>query len=164
MGKRATAKRARGGRREHFTSTGESVGFIVREVYRSFARCLQARIAREGVTIGMWFVLRMLWDKDGTTQRELGERVGINGPTVVVALNSMERAGLVKRVQNRDDRRKINVFLTERGRKMKGKLWPMAADVLAIGLSGLTQAQMKSLKKMLTQVRVNLENDPFGAA
>jgi len=83
---------------------------------------------------------------------------------VVAALNSMERAGLVKRVQNRDDRRKINVFLTERGRKMKGKLWPMAADVLAIGLSGLTQAQMKSLKKMLTQVRVNLENDPFGAA
>ena len=84
-----------------------------------FARCLQPRIAREGVSIGMWFVLRMLWDEDGMTQRELGERVGINGPTMVTALNSMERAGLVKRVHNQVDRRKINVFLTKRGREFE---------------------------------------------
>lgn len=128
-----------------------------------FARCLAPRIAREGVSIGMWFVLRMLWDEDGMTQRELGERVGINGPTMVTALNSMERAGLVKRVQNRDDRRKINVFLTERGHRLKSKLWPMASEVLEIGLSGLSPEQVKSLNKMLSQVRVNLEHDKFGS-
>jgi len=148
--------------RDHYTSTRESVGFIVREVYRSFARCLQPRIAREGVSIGMWFVLRMLWDEDGMTQRELGERVGINAPTMVTALNSMERAGLVKRVQNRTDRRKINVFLTERGRKLKRKLWPMAADVLSVGLSGLNRNQVLSLNKMLTQILLNLEHDHSG--
>ena len=49
----------------------------------------------------MWFALRMLWDEDGMTQRELGERVDINGPTMVTAINAMERADLVKRVQNR---------------------------------------------------------------
>jgi DNA-binding MarR family transcriptional regulator len=160
--KRPTVKRLSGARRDHYTSTRESVGFVVREVYRSFARCLQPRIAREGVSIGMWFVLRMLWDEDGMTQRELGERVGINGPTMVTALNSMERAGLVKRVQNRTDRRKINIFLTERGRKLKRKLWPMAAEVLALGLSGLTRNQVESLNKMLRQVLLNLEHDHFG--
>ena len=158
----SAAKRLRGAGRDHYTSTRESVGFIVREVYRSFARRLQPRIAREGVSIGMWFVLRMLWDEDGMTQRELGERVGINGPTMVTALNSMERAGLVKRVQNRTDRRKINIFLTARGRNLKRKLWPIAADVLGVGLSGLTRNQVQSLNKMLTQIRLNLENDHFG--
>ena len=97
------------------------------------------------------------------TQRELGERVGINGPTMVTALNSMERAGLVKRVQNRDDRRKINVFLTERGHRLKSKLWQLASEVLEIGLSGLSPEQVKSLNKMLSQVRVNLEHDKFGS-
>jgi len=159
--KKRTAKGVRRGRLDHYTSTRESVGFVVREVWRLFARCLQPRIAREGVTIGMWFALRMLWDEDGVTQRELGERVGINGPTMVMALNSMERAGLVKRVKNRTDRRKINVFLTERGRKLKNKLWPMAAEVLALGTTGLTRKQVQSLNKMLTQIRVNLENDRF---
>ncbi|MGB8896052.1 MAG: MarR family winged helix-turn-helix transcriptional regulator [Pseudolabrys sp.] len=159
--KRPVAKRSNGFRLDHYTSTRESVGFVVREVWRLFARCLQPRIAREGVSIGMWFVLRMLWDEDGMTQRELGERVGINGPTMVMALNSMERAGLVKRVHNQADRRKINVFLTERGRKLKSKLWPMAAEVLALGLSGLTRGQIQSLNKMLAQIRLNLERDHF---
>jgi MarR family transcriptional regulator, organic hydroperoxide resistance regulator len=126
-----------------------------------FARCLQPRIAREGVSIGMWFVLRMLWDEDGMTQRELGERVGINGPTMVMALNSMERAGLVKRVHNPTDRRKINVFLTARGRNSKRKLWPMAAEVLALGLSGLNRSQVQTLNTMLAQVRQNLERDHY---
>jgi MarR family transcriptional regulator, organic hydroperoxide resistance regulator len=155
-------KRADGARLEHFISTRDSVGFVVREVWRSFARSLQPRIAREGVTIGMWFVLRMLWDADGMTQRELGERVGINGPTMVTALNAMERAGLVKRVQNRRDRRKINVFLTKRGRKLKARLWPMAAEVLELGLAGLTRQQVQSLGKMLAQICANLERDPLG--
>jgi MarR family transcriptional regulator, organic hydroperoxide resistance regulator len=161
--KRPAAKRSSVARLDHYVSTRESVGFVVREVWRLFARCLAPRIAREGVSIGMWFVLRMLWDEDGMTQRELGERVGINGPTMVSALNSMGRAGLVKRVQNRDDRRKINVFLTERGHKLKSKLWPMASEVLEIGMSGLSPAQVKSLNKMLSQVRMNLERDKFGS-
>jgi DNA-binding MarR family transcriptional regulator len=162
LSKRPAVKRSSGKRLDQYVSTRESVGFSVREVWRSFARCLQPRIAREGVSIGMWFALRMLWDEDGTTQRELGERVGINGPTMVIAINSMERAGLVKRVQNRADRRKINIFLTERGRKLKRKLWPMAAEVLALGLSGLSRNQVYSLNKMLLQIRLNLEHDHFG--
>ena len=162
LAKRPVIKKSGGSRLEEFITTRESVGFVVREVWRSFARCLQPRIAREGVSIGMWFALRMLWDEDGMTQRELGERVGINGPTMVSAINSMERAGLVKRVQNRADRRKINIFLTERGRNLKRKLWPMAAEVLALALSGLTRNQVYALNKMLMQIRLNLEHDHSG--
>ncbi|HXZ21319.1 MAG TPA: MarR family winged helix-turn-helix transcriptional regulator [Pseudolabrys sp.] len=161
MNKTSAVSRSSRPRLDRYVSTHESVGFVVREVWRLFARCLQPRIAREGVSIGMWFVLRMLWDEDGMTQRELGERVGINGPTMVAALNSMERAGLVKRVHNRTDRRKINVFLTERGRKLKSKLWPMAAEVLAMGLAGLSPSDVRSLNKMLAQIRLNLERDQF---
>jgi len=160
--KRPAIKQPNNVRRDHYISTHGSVGFVVREVWRLYARCLQPRIAREGVSIGMWFVLRMLWDEDGMTQRELGDRVGINGPTVVAALNSMERAGLVKRVQNTADRRKINVFLTKRGRDLKRKLWPMAAEVLDLSMAGLSRSQVKSLNEMLEKIRLNLEHDHFG--
>ncbi len=160
--KRPAVKQSNGAHRGRYISTHGSVGFVVREVWRLYARCLQPRIAREGVTIGMWFVLRMLWDEDGMTQRELGDRVGINGPTMVAALNSMERAGLVKRVHNQVDRRKINVFLTKRGRDLKSKLWPMAAEVLDLSLAGLSFRQVKSLIEMLTKIRLSLGRDHFG--
>lgn len=162
MSRRSAVKRLDDSRLDHYISTHDSVGFVVREVWRLFARCLQPRIAREGVTIGMWFVLRMLWDADGMTQRELSERVGIHGPAMVTSLNSMERAGLVRRVHNRTDRRKINVFLTARGRNLQSKLWPMAAEVLDISLAGLNAGQIQSLNKMLVQIRHNLEGDRFG--
>jgi DNA-binding MarR family transcriptional regulator len=161
LAKRPAVKRSNNALSDDYISTRRSVGFVVREVWRLYARCLQPRIAREGVSIGMWFILRMLWDEDGTTQRELGGRVGINGPTMVTALNSMERAGLVKRVHNQDDRRKINVFLTKRGRELKRKLWPMAAEVLALSMAGLTRSEVQSLSEMLAQLRANLERDHF---
>jgi len=162
VSRRVAVKRSVDTRLDRYVSTHDSVGFVVREVWRLFARCLQPRIAREGVTIGMWFVLRMLWDEDGMTQRELSERVGIHGPAMVTALNAMERAGLVKRVHNRIDRRKINVVLTAHGRNLQSKLWPMATEVLELGLAGLSPSQVQSLNKMLAQIRTNLEHDQFG--
>ena len=74
----------------------------------------------------------------------------------------MERAGLVKRVHNQVDRRKINVFLTKRGRDLQSKLWPMAADVLDLSVAGLSRSQIKSLNEMLAKIRLNLEHDHFG--
>src|SRR5262249_41688439 len=92
-----------------------SVGYLVRQTHRALTRALQARIAPHGVSIGMWFFLRALWQEDGISQRELSQRVGMMEPTTASALNNMERKGFVRRVRNRTDRRIVNVFLTERG-------------------------------------------------
>lgn len=137
----------------------ESIGFTVRQVYRGFARSLQTRVAAEGVSIGMWFVLRMLWEEDGLTQRQISDRVGINGPTVVTAINSMERAGIVKRISNQEDRRKTNVFLTARGHQLKDKLWPMAMDVYSVAFKNIDREDIATMGRSLKQVWANLEAD-----
>lgn len=100
---------------------------LLRETHRLTAKALSNRIAPYGVTIGQWHFLRALWDEDGITQRELSHRVGMMEPTTVTALNGMERGGLVRRVRNPRDRRKLNVFLTETGKALKGRLLPLEA-------------------------------------
>lgn len=147
---------------DHYVKPGDSIGGLVREVYRSFTRSLQVRILREGATIGMWFVLRALWEEDGMTQRELGQRASINGPSIVTQLNALERAGFVERVPNKKDRRKINVFLTKRGHQLKQKLWPMAAEVNALALRHITGETADTLANTLTQILRNLELDRRG--
>ena len=74
-------------------------------------RAFQARL-RECVEP---FGLRLLWQRDGLRQRELSRRIRLMAPTAVAALNDMELRGLITRVENTTDRRKINVFLTEHG-------------------------------------------------
>src|SRR5271155_3780125 len=75
-----------------------SSGYLVRDAHRAFQRLLKRRIASYGVTRGQWVFLRAFWIIDGLSQRELSARVGMMEPTTVIALRSMECAGLIQRV------------------------------------------------------------------
>jgi MarR family transcriptional regulator, organic hydroperoxide resistance regulator len=138
---------------------GTSVGYLVREAHRAFSRSLQARIGPAGVTIGMWFFLRVLWEEDGISQRELSQRVRMMEPTTVAALRNMERCGIVARVRNRADRRVVNVFLTEYGRGLRDALLPHAAAVNALARRGVTATEIDTLRAILEKIRRNLDDD-----
>ena len=99
-----------------------SSGYLVRDAHRAFQRLLERRIAAYGVSRGQWYFLRVLWITDGLSQRELSARVGMMEPTTVIALRSMERAGLIRRVRGDDDRRKMRVYLSAKAKRLRNEL------------------------------------------
>lgn len=129
---------------------------VVRELHRSFARALQRRISSNGVSMGQWFFLRVLWERDGLTQRELSQRVGMMEPTTVTAVSSMERRGFVRRVRNPHDRRKVNIFLTDRGRELRDILLPCAAELEDTALRGVDPADAERTMAVLLKVMENI--------
>ena len=137
----------------------DSVGYVVRDVHRAFSRSLQAKIAAHGVSMGQWFFLRALWDEDGLTQRELSQRVGMMEPTTVTALNSMERRGLVERVRNPYDRRKVNIYLTPKGRGLREVLLPCAAEVSDLATRGVDPADLALAIDLLHRMIINLSDN-----
>ncbi len=137
-----------------------SVGYLVRQTHRAFMRSLGARIAPHGVSIGMWYFLRALWEEDGISQRALSQRVGMMEPTTASALTNMERKGFVRRLRNRVDRRIVNVFLTERGRALREQLLPLAADVNQMALLDLSGEELSRLRAILTKLGAALDADP----
>lgn len=134
----------------------QSVGHQVRQTHRALQRALEARIRPYGITLGMWYFLRVLWEEDGLNQRELSGRAGTAEPTTVMALHAMERRGLVVRVQNQDDRRKSNIFLTKPARELRNLLLPEARAVNRVATAGLSAAEIEALKRILTRLRTNL--------
>jgi len=139
---------------QHFDG---SIGYILRDTYRGFTRILQSKIAPHGVSIGQWYFLRVLWDKDGLTQRELSQRVGMMEPTTVTALNGMEKRGYVKRVRNAKDRRKINIYLTDKGRALKARLLPFVPEINRIATSGIPDSDMEQVRRLLAAMKKNLD-------
>src|SRR5215207_10996074 len=115
----------------------ESDGYLVRDAHRAFQRLLERRIAPHGVTRGQWYFLRVLWTKDGLSQRELSERVGMMEPTTVIALRSMEKAGLIRRVRSTDDRRVTHVWLTPKAKRMRDGLLTLARAINAQADDGI---------------------------
>ena len=134
----------------------ESVGYQVRQTHRLLQRYLQRKIEPYGVTPGMWYFLRALWDRDGMTQRELSLVVGTMEPTTLTAIKAMERSGLVRRVKNADDRRKINIFLTRRGQALRAELMPLAKEVVGNAVANFSEEEKSALLNYLKAVQETL--------
>jgi MarR family transcriptional regulator, organic hydroperoxide resistance regulator len=142
----------------------QSVGYLVREAHRAFLRALAARVSRHGVSIGMWYFLRTLWEEDGLTQRELSRRVGMMEPTTATALESMERRGLISRTRNPQDRRKVNIRLTDEGRRLRQVLLPCAIEVNRVGLAGISPKEIPLMREQLARIKRNLDADALQEA
>ena len=156
--KRIVAQRqSRATRKKPRLPLDRSVGYQIRMTHRRLQSTLQLRIERHGVTLGMWYYLRVLWDDDGLTQRELSNRIGTMEPTTLSAVMSMERIGLVRRRRNPKDRRKINIYLTEKGRMLEAILLPAAVEVVANSVKGFTRREIATLLRLLHAIQKNLD-------
>jgi len=80
------------------------------------ARGAQAGSRSGGLTLSQYGLLELLEDRDSARVRELAEHAAVSAPTATRILDTLERRGLVHRTQTLEDRRGVNVNLTERGR------------------------------------------------
>jgi DNA-binding MarR family transcriptional regulator len=134
-----------------------SSGYLVRDAHRAFQRLLERRIAPFGVTRGQWYFLRVLWISDGLSQRELSARVGMMEPTTVIALRSMERTGLIRRVRGADDRRKMRVFLTAKAKRLRNELLTLARGIVEDAEQGLAARDLASFRRIIALMTANLD-------
>ena len=140
----------------HLLPLEDSLGFQVRDLNRLMQRALAARIQPRGVAPGAWYFLRVLWEEDGLTQRELADRIGMREPTAVIALRGMEAAGWITRERAAADRRKAQVRLTPAGRALRDALLPEAHAVVAEATRGLSAEEGAALLALLRRARANL--------
>jgi MarR family transcriptional regulator, organic hydroperoxide resistance regulator len=134
-----------------------SSGYLVRDAHRAFQRLLERRIAAYGVTRGQWYFLRVLWNADGLSQRELSARVGMMEPTTAIALRSMERSQLIRRLRSQDDRRKVRVFLTPKAKRLRDELLTLARGITAEAEHGIGARQLAIFRRVIVHMTANLD-------
>lgn len=96
------------------------------------------------------------------TQNELADAARLSSPTVSVALQNMERAGLVERVQDENDLRKINVVLSEKGFEMHRKIGEKIKENDRLFFEGLTEDEIETLQKIVTRIYNNFASEENG--
>src|SRR5499433_4027037 len=142
MAKHANPDRRRSGN-GGYPST-ESAGYLVRDAHRAFQKLLEKRIAAHGITRGQWYFLRVLWIEDGLSQRELSARVGMMEPTTVIALRSMEKAGLIRRARMSEDKRVTRVWLTAKAKRMREQMLLLARGINEDACQGLSREEFET--------------------
>ena len=137
----------------------DRLAHLVRDASRAFQKALQIRLAQHGVPFGQWTFLRILWESDGLTQKELSERAGVMEPTTFAAMKAMEANGYIERRQLPTNKKNMYVHLTETGRGLKEKLVPLAEETNHVSVDGLSPAELRTTRHVLLAMIENLARD-----
>ncbi|MGZ5802586.1 MAG: MarR family winged helix-turn-helix transcriptional regulator [Xanthobacteraceae bacterium] len=141
----------------------DRLAHLVKDATRGLVRALQMRLAEHAVSFGHWVFLRILWERDGLTQRELSVQAGLMEPTTFSALKAMEKLGYIERRQMPENRKNVFVFLTARGRALKNKLVHAAIEVNEVAVKGVASDDVAVTRRTLLTMVENLAADEIAA-
>ncbi|WP_344920776.1 MarR family winged helix-turn-helix transcriptional regulator [Streptosporangium oxazolinicum] len=100
------------------TGLGSSLAYLLSRAERSVNRALAAAVTAEEVSVEQWRILRALADGRGHSMGDLAEAVLMPHPTLTKAIDRLIDRSLVYRGHDPGDRRKVAVFLADRGSEL----------------------------------------------
>jgi MarR family transcriptional regulator, organic hydroperoxide resistance regulator len=142
----------------------DRLAHLIRDASRAFQKALQMRLAEHGVPFGHWTFLRILWESDGLTQKELSERAGVMEPTTFSAMKAMEALGYIERRQLPTNKKNVYVYLSDTGRALKAQLVPLAEASNKVSTEGIRAADLKTTRQVLLAMIENLALDELQQA
>lgn len=106
-----------------------------------------------GLTYTQYIVFLVLWEKDGISVSEIGEKLMLDNGTLSPLLKKMESAGYVERQRSREDDRVVVITLTEKGRTLQKE----ASDIplKAAGCVDLPPEKAKQLYDLLYELLIS---------
>ena len=109
-----------------------------------------------GLTYPQYLVMLVLWEDDGQTVKEIGERLKLDSGTLTPLLKRLETIGYLTRRRGRQDERQVIIHLTDEGRALSEK----AAEVpVALGCAmGAQWGEIAELREHLLTLRDRLND------
>ncbi len=115
-----------------------------------------------GLTYPQYLVLLVLWEGDGLTVSQVGERLSLDSGTLTPLLKRLEAAGLVQRLRDTADERRVLLRLTAEGRALKRRALSVPEAVVCA--SGCALDELASLTVRLQALRGQITRSTPDAA
>jgi len=109
------------------------------------------------ISVAYFAVLNALWENDGMSITDLGEKAQLEKSTMTSLLDRMEAAALVRREDHPTDRRAYQIFLTPRGRDLEEKLDQVAARAYKNLTRGIPEEDLEVAGRVFRRLIQNAE-------
>lgn len=136
--------------------TQETVAYLLVQIAKAHRNALSVRLAEVGLYAGQELLLMQLWQQNGMSQSDLGERLQIEPPTLTKMLQRLEGCGLVERRRDAEDARICRAYLTEAGYALQAPVHRCWNAIERQILANFTLEEQVLLRRLLLQVRHNL--------
>lgn len=140
----------------------DSVGYLLRHLAQLISREVDRRMAEHGLTDAQWKPLLFIRKGRGDTAADLARCACIDTGAVTRMLDRLEDKALVQRARSAQDRRVVNLVLTEEGCRLADEVIPsVLSDTLNEVLAGFSVGEYEQFKSLLMRAldNVNRMND-----
>lgn len=124
----------------------EQLCFALYHASRAMIRSYAPLLAPLGLTYPQYLVLLVLWQRDGASVTQLGERLALDSGTLTPLLKRLEHQGLVERRRGDDDERVVRIHLTAAGRALRGRARRIPMELAC--RAGYDPASARSLREL----------------
>jgi MarR family transcriptional regulator, organic hydroperoxide resistance regulator len=143
---------SKGGRALASTGLRSYLGYLLSEAERAVNRGLAGALTAVGVSLEHWRILRALSDGRGHSMGDLAEAALMPHPTLTKAVDRLVDDALVYRRQDPADRRRVAVYLSDRGTALIERLDRTVAAHHAAVEEAFGEARTEQLMRELTDL------------
>ncbi|MEZ4887977.1 MAG: MarR family transcriptional regulator [Chitinophagales bacterium] len=128
--------------------------FHLEKAYKQFKKYKNDCFKKEGIDLtgDQWVVLKSIHENEGIHQIELAKKCFKEPASVTRILDVLERKTWVERRSMPNDRRTYELYTTDSGKLLIGKILPLAVNIRAKGMEGIAAAELDNLSKMLVKI------------
>src|ERR1700689_550021 len=134
-----------------------SVGYLLKRAHLLMLDQLEAVVATSDITITHWIVMMHLRDGLAINASDLCSQLRHDSGALTRVIDQLEARGLVQRERSREDRREVQLRLTEAGTETLASLLPAVIDKLNYALREFSRAEAAELTRLLTKLIATLD-------
>ncbi|MGI4779990.1 MAG: MarR family winged helix-turn-helix transcriptional regulator [Janthinobacterium lividum] len=125
--------------------------FAVYSTSLAMTRLYKPLLEKLDLTYPQYLVMLALWEREGVMVSELGAQLSLDSGTLTPLLKRLEVAGMVVRLRDVADERRVHVTLTPAGQALKAQAMGLPACMLAASQCSIDE--LSTLTRQLQQLR-----------
>lgn len=134
-------------------------GFLISQIKQVAGRVFEKILAEKNIDDfngPQGRILYILWHTDSIPIKELSKKTGLATTTLTSMLDRMEAAGLVNRVFDKVDRRKVLIVLTEKAHTLKTDYDEVSSKMSELFYQGFSDDEILQFENYLVRILKNL--------
>ncbi len=136
-------------------------GFLISKIHQLSNRIFSKLLADYEININsaQGRILFPLWKKDGISIVELSKQTALGKSTLTSMLDRLEESSHIKRVNSKEDRRKILIFLTEKNKALSEKYIAVSKNMTEMYYENFSSTEINDFEEYLERILSNLQKN-----
>lgn len=133
----------------------KSYTVFIRDVHLAITGYIKQQLAPFNLAPEQTFVMLLLWQKDGLTQNEIGERLGKDKTNITRMISNLENKGFIRKITCTDDRRRFKIYLTAEGTRLEQDVCSIMKETGRDLMEGISEEERATLRRLLGKIKQN---------